>query len=88
MTNPTSGEQIPILPPDQTLYFNGFAIAVGMGDLVCTLLRNGSPVLTVNMSYTVAKSLGLALGEAVTRLQEMTGHEIMTVNTVTEATKR
>ena len=88
MTDPTTVEQIPLLPPDQTLYFNGFAIAVGMGDLVCTLLRNGSPVLTVNISYTVAKSLGLALGEAVTKLEEMTGHEIMTVNTVTQAAKR
>ena len=86
MAEQTKSEQITILP-DQTLYFNGFAIAIGTGDIVCTLLRNGVPVLTLNASYTVAKTLGEGLADAIKKLEEKTGQTIMTIHNVTEATK-
>ncbi len=61
MAEQPKSEQITILPRDQSLYFNGFAVAIGTGDIVCTLLRNGVPVLTLNASYTVTKTLSDAL---------------------------
>jgi hypothetical protein len=88
MPDTSKAEQITILPPDQTLYFNGFAIAIGAGDVVCTLLRNGTPVLTVNASYTVAKTLAEGLADTIRQLEEKTGQKIMTVNKVVEATKQ
>jgi hypothetical protein len=87
MAEQPKSEQMTILPPDQTLYFNGFAIAIGTGDIVCTLLRNGAPVLTLNASYTVAKTLAEGLTESIKKLEEKTGQTIMTVHKVIEATK-
>jgi hypothetical protein len=84
----SKSEQITILPPDQTLYFNGFAIAVGTGDIVCTVLRNGTPVLTLNASYTVTKTLAEGLADAIHKLEEKTGQKIMTVHNVFDATKK
>jgi hypothetical protein len=88
MAEQPKSEQITILPPDQTLYFNGFAIAIGTGDIVCTLFRNGTPVLTLNASYTVAKTFSEGLAETIRTLEEKTGQTIMTVRTVSEATKK
>lgn len=88
MTDSPNSEQITILPPDQTLYFNGFAIAVGTGDVVCTLLRNGTAVLTLNASYTVVKTLAVGLAESIKKLEEKTGQTIMTVHNVVEATQQ
>jgi hypothetical protein len=80
-----------VLPPDKTLYFNGFQIAIGMGDVIMTLLRNGTPIMTLNASYTVAKSFGESVTGAIEKLEEGTDHDIMTVETVTkgmESTKQ
>lgn len=88
MSEPPKTDQITILPVDQTLYFNGFAIAIGTGDVVFTLVRNGTPVLTLNASYTVAKTFCEGLAETIRTLEEKTGQTIMTVRTVSEATKK
>jgi hypothetical protein len=87
MAEPPKSEQITILPPERTMYFNGFAIAIGTGDIVCTLLRNGVAVLTLNASYTVTKTFAEGLTESIKQLEEKTGHTIMTVQNVTESTK-
>ena len=87
MTEPSKSEKIPILPPDQTLYFNGFALAIGTGDIICTLMRNGEPVLTLNASDTVAKTLAEGLAETMRTLEKKTGQTIMTVHKIIEATK-
>ncbi len=71
-----------VLSPDKTLYFNGFQIAIGMGDVIVTLMRNGAPVTTLNASYTVAKSFGESVTTAIKKLEEGTNHQIMTVETV------
>jgi hypothetical protein len=49
-------QNLVILPPDRTVYFNGFSMGLGTGDLVITLMRNGTAVLTLNCSYTVGKT--------------------------------
>jgi hypothetical protein len=77
--------QIAILPPDKTLYFNGYQIALGMGDVIITLTRNGAPVITLNASYTVAKSFGESVTGAIKKLEKETDHVIMTVDTITNA---
>jgi citrate lyase gamma subunit len=78
-------EGIPILPPDRTIYFNGFAVALGPGDVVITLSRNGIPLLTLNASYTVSKSFGQAVTTTIERLEKEASHEILTVQAVAEA---
>lgn len=78
-------QQIVVLPPDKALYFNGFQIALAMGDVIITLTRNGTPIMTLNASYTVAKSFGGSISEAIKKLEEGTDHSIMTVETVTKA---
>lgn len=79
---------IPILPEEKSLYFNGFAIAVGGGDIVLTLLRNGVPLQTLNASFTVAKTFGAAIVASIQKLEEVTNHTIMTVQDVTASTSK
>jgi hypothetical protein len=77
---------IPILPEEKSAYFNGFAIGVTGGDIVFTLMRNGVPTLTVNASFTVAKTFGESIVASVKKLEEATEHTIMTVPEVMKAT--
>ena len=79
---------IPILPVEKSLYFNGFAMAVGGGDIILTLLRNGVPIQTLNASFTVAKTFGDAIVGSIQKLEEATNHTIMTVQDVTAATSK
>jgi hypothetical protein len=82
------GQAIPILPEDKALYFNGFAVALGLGDIVITLMRNGVPTLTLNASYTVTKTLGQAIVGTIKKLEEVTNHEIMTIEKITTSTAK
>lgn len=77
-------ENTPILIPDnaESLYFNGFSLAVGTGDVVISLLKNGKQSLVLNTSYTVAKTLSEALTGAISELEQKTDNKIMTVNDV------
>ena len=83
---PTSSlTQAPPLPQaDDTVYFNGFGIALSSGDVMVTLVRNGIPVLTMNGSYTVMKSLGAGLSKAVSELETMMATKIMTVDEISK----
>ncbi len=79
-----------IAPPplplaSESVYFNGFGIALTSGDVVVTLIRNGSVVMNLNGSYTTMKSLAVGLGKAVEELQELMKHEIMTVDEISNA---
>jgi hypothetical protein len=85
-TNPP--QAIPILPEEKSLYFNGFGIAVGSGDIVLTLMRNGVPTLTLNASFTVAKTFGESMVDCIRKLEEVTSHKIMTVQEVTTSTSK
>ena len=46
------------------------------------LERNGHPVAVLNVSYTVAKTLSMLLGNAIANLEELSGHPIMTTTEV------
>jgi hypothetical protein len=47
------------------IYFNGFVSTMSSGDVLTVLERNGKPVVVLNMSYTVAKTLAISLGQLV-----------------------
>jgi len=63
-------------------YFNGFSLAIGVGDVLIALQHNGNPHIVLNTSYTVAKTLAKALTEAIEQLEEKTGNIIMTVDQI------
>ena len=66
------------------IYANGFSCAVGLGD-VCVLLKNGSKsVGVVNLSYTLAKTLSIKLGEMIETLENKSGNTIMTTDDIKE----
>lgn len=60
------------------LYANSFVTAVGQGDLLIVLQQNGVAVSTLNLSYTVAKTLALKMQEAIRELENASGNTIMT----------
>lgn len=59
-------------------YFNGFMAAGTHGDGIVVLTTNGRPTAVLNMSFTVAKSLGVALGQMIADLETASGRPIMT----------
>jgi hypothetical protein len=75
----------PLPMANDTVYFNGFGIALSAGDVLITLIRNGSVVLNLNGSYTVMKSLSAGLHKAITELEQLMDHEIMTVDEISNA---
>ena len=68
-------------------YTNGFAVTLGLGDLICVLQRNEQPVAVMNISYTVAKTLALTLTRVIHDLEKKTKHEFMTIQNVREGLK-
>ncbi len=69
-------------PAIPKLYANGFITATGHGDFVIVLQQNNIPIATLNLSYTVAKTLTLKLGGAVKDLENKTGNIIMVTDDV------
>jgi hypothetical protein len=64
------------------LYFNGYLNNLGVGDVLSVLERNGEPVAILNMSYTIAKSLSVSLGQLITYLEENAGRPMLTASEV------
>jgi hypothetical protein len=75
--------QNPSLEPVQQMYFNGFQLGVGAGDVVLTLTLNGREQIRTNMSFTLAKTLEVKLREAIGLLEKHSGKTIMTSDDVT-----
>jgi hypothetical protein len=74
------------LSPDiPNYYVNGFANALGTGDIVIALETNGKPVASVNMSYTVAKTLALGLSQIIATLETATGKTMLTTHEMEKA---
>lgn len=66
-------------------YVNGFATALGSGDVIVVLEQNGEPTATVNLSYTVAKTLYLGLAQIIATLESATGRTMLTTQEMDEA---
>lgn len=70
------------------IYFNGFSLALGSGDVIINLQRNGRDVAQLNGSYTVVKSLIEKLTHLIGILERQSGQPIMSVERVAELLKR
>lgn len=66
------------------IYFNGFSIWMGNADISLTLQLSGRDILSLNTSYTVAKTLHQKLAEMVGILERQSGHPIMSTDDVTQ----
>lgn len=69
------------------LYINGFTASVGAGDVVFVLDQNGQSVATLNMSFTVGKTLVSKLNVLIQLLETKTGNKIMSIDMVDKALK-
>lgn len=77
-----------LAPTGNTIYFNGFAMALTMGDVTIPISRNGHQFATLNVSYSVAKTLGLALIDVIERLEKITGNHIMTAQEIEKSIEK
>ena len=69
----------------KNLYVNGFTVSYGNSDVVLKCLRNGEHILTMNMSFTLAKTLSQILGTTVQNVESVTGMDIKTTRDIDEA---
>ncbi|HEY5707180.1 MAG TPA: hypothetical protein VIS96_16590 [Terrimicrobiaceae bacterium] len=83
----SGGGDFPILPEEKSHYFNGYQVGFGGGDVVVTLIRNGTPTITLNASFTTAKSFAIALSDTIGKLERCAEHQIMTIDQVDTARK-
>lgn len=63
-----------------TLYMNGFVNGLGLTDAYVVLQTNGRSVAVVNMSLSVAKTLGQNLLAMIERFEQQTGQPIPTLD--------
>jgi hypothetical protein len=71
----------------RAIYFNGFSVAIAVGDVAIPIYRNGMHFATLNVSYSIAKSLAESLTTLIAQLEKATGNHIMTVDEVHKAVK-
>jgi len=64
------------------LYANAFTNAIGNGDVIIVLRQGGKQVATLNLSYTVAKTLASKLGELINTLENRLHAPIFTVDQI------
>lgn len=65
------------------LYANGFISALGNGDTLLILQQSGRPIATLNLSFTLAKTLVQKLGGIIEGLEADSGNTIMTTDDMT-----
>ena len=64
------------------LYINGYTIASSASDIVVILLRNGRPVQTLNVSFTLAKTLAIGLNDVVQNIEKKANMDIKTTHDI------
>ncbi|MBF0497657.1 MAG: hypothetical protein HQK58_13955 [Deltaproteobacteria bacterium] len=62
------------------VYVNGFTCYFDVADVLVLFEQNNQAKIAVNMSYTLAKTLGTKLLSLIRLLEEKTGQEIMTTD--------
>ena len=74
------------LAHDTPLYYaNGFVSVNGPSDMLIGFERNGKPNVSVNLSYTLAKTLHQQLGQMIADLENRTNRSFLTTQQVEEA---
>jgi|SRR5665213_836326 len=89
-TQVSGGQVTGPIPLSQTpgLYMNSFRMGASTADIFIVLQHNGADVAVLNISYTLAKTLGEALGKLIEQLENKSGQKIMTAHTIADAMKR
>lgn len=77
--------QLALTAPVPHLYANGFVVTGSNSDVMVALELNGTPVATLNLSFTAAKSLVVSLGGQIAQLEEFMGQEIRTSQEIDHA---
>jgi len=67
------------------IYFNGFSTGLTNSDVTAVLERNGRQIAVVHMSFTLAKTLSIALSDIITRLEQATDKEMLTTHELSAA---
>jgi hypothetical protein len=70
------------------LYANGFISAIGNGDTLLVFQQTGRPIATLNLSFTVAKTLVKKLGAIIEDLEKNSGNTIMTTGDLDEVLRK
>ncbi|MCA1654553.1 MAG: hypothetical protein ABR588_00390 [Sphingomicrobium sp.] len=76
----TEKGQLTLAQPIPQVYFNGFQLGLSNADISLVLLLDNQPILKMNMSYTVGKTVLVKLQDMVALLESTTGREIMTTD--------
>ena len=64
------------------IYCNGFTNVLGGGDIMLVLQQNQRPQATINLSFSLAKTLSVKLGQMIKLLENKTGNRIMTTDEI------
>lgn len=59
-------------------YANGFVASASSCDMVVAFEQNGTPAFTLNLSYTAAKTLLVALGSQIAQVEDAMGQSVLT----------
>jgi hypothetical protein len=78
---PSPNEPIPLI------YFNGFKLNFGSGDITFTLRVDNQNMAALKGSYTVVKTLSQALSKLIDDFERITNHNVMTSQEVQNAIK-
>jgi hypothetical protein len=70
------------------IYFNGFVNTITVGDVLTVLETNGKPVVVLNMSYTIAKTLAISLGQIISQFESGVERNMLTTHDVEKALGR
>ena len=70
-------------PNAPKIYANGFMLGMGTGDTTILFQCNGQPVVVLNVSYTIAKTLAIKLGKMINDLEDKSSNKIMTTDDIT-----
>jgi len=72
-------------PRIHEIYFNGFSMAIGAGDIILKIMRGSNELSQLNCSYTVAKTLSQNLVRLIETLEQKTENRIMTMEEISAA---
>ncbi len=70
------------------LYFNGFTVAFSGSDFSIILKVDNKPIQYLKASFTVAKTFSNEMGKMIERFEEITGHQVMTIDLVDAKLKK
>lgn len=70
------------LPAEKKFYFNGFAFTITPPDCTFVLTNNNQPVVLLNASHTITKSLAMALLSIINEFEKNNNQKILTLDEI------